>query len=360
MKKTSLLLVFSLCIVSLFAQNYTIHGHMNHPAYQGKKLYCLNAMTGALLDSVVIRDGLFQLQLQVDEPYVASLQTEKISRNNYYYINLVAEPGTVYCDMVTDSISGTPLNDRYAAFLRYCKYQQSVYRAYMTQLTESVNPPADVEEELGKNLQNVLDLMADHTRQTYLENKNDAVGALTLDYLADLQTLEYDALKELFQQGAPVVQSYIPLNMKMKQAEILANTAIGKPYIDLELTDYRTGERVKLSKYIDGKIALVDFWASWCRPCRAEIPNIANIYKKYGKDVVVISLDVWDKADAQAKAIREMKMDWIQLSDETSNATDTYGIDGIPHIMLIGADGTIIARDLRGDEIETAVKKALK
>ena len=112
---------------------------------------------------------------------------------------------------------------------------------------------------------------------------------------------------------------------------------------------------------IKGKVALIDFWASWCRPCRAEIPNIKKIYEKYGgKDLVVISLNVWDKPEAQAKAIKDLGMTWTQLTDATRNATDTYGVDGIPQILLIGKDGVIIARNLRGEEIEKAVKKALE
>ena len=144
----------------------------------------------------------------------------------------------------------------------------------------------------------------------------------------------------------------------MQQKE---TTKEGARYVDVDLVDFKTGNAVKLSDYVDGKIALVDFWASWCRPCRAEIPHIASIYKKYGNKIVVISLNVWDDPDAQAAAIQEMKMNWIQLTDPTeNNVTSLYGVEGIPQIMLIGADGTILARDLRGDEIEEAVKKALE
>ena len=106
---------------------------------------------------------------------------------------------------------------------------------------------------------------------------------------------------------------------------------------------------------------MIDFWASWCGPCRAEIPNIAEMHKKYAdKGVVVIGLNVWDKPDAQRKTIETMNMTWLQLADTTKVATDTYGVNGIPQIMLIGKDGTILARDLRGEAIEVAIVEALK
>jgi len=76
--------------------------------------------------------------------------------------------------------------------------------------------------------------------------------------------------------------------------------------------------------------------------------------------VVVIGLNVWDKPDAQRKTIETMNMTWLQLADTTKVATDTYGVNGIPQIMLIGKDGTILARDLRGEAIEAAIVEALK
>ena len=161
--------------------------------------------------------------------------------------------------------------------------------------------------------------------------------------------------------ASTVVTTYQNLQEKLAKMEKLSHTAPGKPFIDLDLTDYKTGKPIKLSKVIKGKVALIDFWASWCGPCRREIPNIAKIQEKYdSKDFVVVSLNVWDKPDAQAKAIKDMKMTWTQLTDPTHNATDVYGVDGIPQILLIGKDGVIIARDLRGEEIDKAVKKALE
>ena len=140
----------------------------------------------------------------------------------------------------------------------------------------------------------------------------------------------------------------------------LEATKAGQAYVDIDVIDYQTGNAAKLSDYVAGKIALVDFWASWCRPCRAEIPNIANIYKKYGDKIAVISLNVWDESESQAETIKELKMNWIQLTDTTKKATEAYGINGIPQIMLIGADGTILARDLREGAIEEAIVNALK
>lgn len=131
---------------------------------------------------------------------------------------------------------------------------------------------------------------------------------------------------------------------------------MGTQFLDVKEAD-TNGRLHKLSKYAGrGKWVLVDFWASWCGPCRAEMPNVVAAYKKYhdkGFEIVGFSFDV-DK-EAWKNAIESWDMPWIHLSDLKgweSVAGQVYGIQGIPDNVLIDPDGIIVARDLRGAELE--------
>ena len=134
------------------------------------------------------------------------------------------------------------------------------------------------------------------------------------------------------------------------------DSLIGKRFLDVKEND-PNGKAHRLSKYAGkGKWVLVDFWASWCGPCRGEMPNVVAAYKKYhdkGFEIVGLSFDV-DK-DAWNNAIRTWDMPWIHLSDLKgweSVAGLVYGIHGIPDNVLIDPDGIIVARDLRGPQLD--------
>lgn len=152
------------------------------------------------------------------------------------------------------------------------------------------------------------------------------------------------------------------------------NTQEGKPFVDFTV-DHVTGtdadgnpvyKKVSLSDYVGkGKYMLVDFWSPWCGPCKAEIPNIKAVYEKYhGDKFDVLSVAVWEESRKMnwqntIDTAAVYGITWNQINNGHQEPAELYGIDGIPHVILFGPDGTIVKRDLRGAALEAAVAAAV-
>ena len=360
MKKIALVLCAALLVLAACNKHqneYTLNGHLDDAAFEGKMVYLYDAFMGTVMDSTTITNGVFSFKDTVNSPKMVTIRTNEEDMN--YNLMAVLEPGTIYADLVTDSLSGTALNDVLHSFLvsenALGEGLEEDYYALM--MIEDEEEQKAAMQEFQVRYDEALAEDNKLINQYYNENKTNILGVY---FLNNMMELTYDQLETLLQGAAPEVVNHPSVQMKMEMLKKLAATQVGQPYADIDVIDFQTGNTAKLSDYVAGKIALVDFWASWCRPCRGEIPNIANIYKKYGDKIAVISLNVWDKPESQAEAIQELNMNWIQLTDPTKKATEAYGVNGIPQIILIGADGTILARDLREEAIEEAVVNALK
>ena len=135
----------------------------------------------------------------------------------------------------------------------------------------------------------------------------------------------------------------------------------GDRYADFEVVQ-PDGKVLKLSDFVGkGKYVLVDFWASWCGPCREEIPGLKDLWYEFkGESFDLVGAPVYDKPEKTLEAVGEFKIPWTQILGVPESVPETYGFDYIPYIILIGPDGTILERDLRGGAIRTAVRKYLE
>lgn len=188
--------------------------------------------------------------------------------------------------------------------------------------------------------------------QVIKENRDNVIPAF---FAKDIMyQLEFDELKELCDENTGY---YNHPNMAAPKALLagMIKRAPGSKFTDLEEADL-DGKLHKLSEYVgNGKYVLIDFWASWCGPCRAEMPNVKAAYEKYhakGFEIVGLSFD--QKKDAWEKAIKDMGLNWIHLSDLKgwqTVASDAYGVKSIPASVLVGPDGVIVAEGLRGEAL---------
>ena len=152
---------------------------------------------------------------------------------------------------------------------------------------------------------------------------------------------------------------FVPEEITEKQKA----TAAGQKFIDFEMLT-PDGKPVKLSDYVGkGKVVLVDFWASWCGPCRREMPNIVEAYAKYkGKNFEIVGVSLDQDADKWKDAIKKLNITWPQMSDLKgwqNEGAQLYAVNSIPHTMLVDADGTILARGLHGEKLQTKLEEVL-
>ena len=253
-----------------------------------------------------------------------------------------------------DSATGTANNDAYQEI----RNKINALNQKAQPIYESMGNADMTEEQRAENMK-ALEGLQNELGEVYKEgiekNITNPVGIhlFKMNYYS-METAENDALLQQipaqFQNDAAIV--------KIKEmVEKQKKTAVGQKFIDFEMQT-PDGKSVKLSDYAGkGKVVLVDFWASWCGPCRREMPNLVEAYAKYkGKNFEIVGVSLDQNADSWKEAIKTLKMTWPQMSDLkywNSEGAQLYAVNSIPHTMLIDGEGTIIARGLHGEELQT-------
>ena len=208
----------------------------------------------------------------------------------------------------------------------------------------------------------------DYLKKFLHENGNATLGVLALSWASrSFSPGEMDSamkdLKTKFPGNA--VLADVEKNSKAQQqqpAQSAAGTSwVGKTAPDFSLPD-KDGKEVSISSF-KGKYLLVDFWASWCGPCRMENPNVVAAYGEYkAKNFAILGVSLDKEKEPWIKAVEHDKLDWTQVSDLkywNSKAVEVFGFQGIPYNILIDPDGKVIAEELRGPELVAKLKQLL-
>ncbi len=361
MKTYFIAAALSLLVLSTQAQKgYVVEGNitgMTDGTIEMKKVY-----DGKVLNEAEVKGGKFTFKQDGkfvgDKVMIAGAGVRRFE----FYI----EPGKI---IITGdvkgpiTVSGTPSNDALTKYLNDVapieKKIADLRRQILAQ--KDTVEKKKLERDLGYQYESVFYPM----RKNFAKTHNNTI--LAAEFLsAGTGELQYKDMKALLGGLDPKTPENWYTNRLKNRLKILEKTDIGKTLPDFTLPD-TSGNMVKFSS-LRGKIVLVDFWASWCKPCREENQNVKKLYEQYGKaGFTVISVSIDEHRDKWTLAIRQDKLPWYHVSSLTGwscpVANDlgvAYGMSGVPYTLLVGRDGKVIDHNVRGQDLEVKLAELFK
>lgn len=355
--------LFFLCLIvsgSLLAQKkYFIKGTLNEPNAPVKIYFS----TGSTTDSTLLVNGKFSFEGKLTNPFKGTIYTAEINSKEKYpkreYLSFYVDEGvtTLYGlrTIKTALVKGGKTQREYQKLQDSLQWIRDLYDNISSIVRSSVAD--DTTKARVQGLYKILYPKSDAIEYQFIKNHPSSV--VSWDIVSNRGVIiNPDLLEPLFNLLSKDLQESEKGKLLKERIETAKRFKIGNPAIDFTIND-SLGNPVSLSSY-KGKYVLLDFWASWCGPCRAENPNMLKTYtnlKDKNFEILGVSLD--EKRDRWLKAIEEDKLPWKQVSDLKGFTTiaKIYDIRAIPQNYLIDPEGKIIAKNIRGENMEMIIKK---
>ncbi|MEG1522914.1 MAG: TlpA disulfide reductase family protein [Bacteroidales bacterium] len=315
------------------------------------------------IDSTTVTDGKFEFKGIAQDPQLGLIAS---GIRQIRPVTLILEKGNIMAKFDQEnSVSGTPGNDSLQAFNSHVMEESKKMQAIVTEYRSKKQDNSLTEEEENRLMTQYDAIEAalnKYDSAFIVANNNSLAGTYVLS--RSLTMMSAQEVEGFLANATPAFKATPLMKVINEFLAAAKRSEVGAQYTNLTMPNL-AGDEISLSDYIGkGKYVLVDFWASWCGPCRREMPVVVEAYKKYadkGFEIVGVSFD--DNHEAWEKGVKELGMTWPQMSDLKGwkcEASSVYGIRSIPATLLFDPQGKIIAKNLRGEELDETLAKYLK
>ena len=347
-------LVLGILLAACGRNAYQIDG--TYTKDDGTPVYLIDLNGSDTLGVTAVKDGKFAFSGKLPQPAYVSVGQGKER------VRFILEPGAATVNLDERTQSGLPMMEAIDAyndvFYGFDKVRSEARKALTAQ--KDALSPAEFNaawDELNKACKEGKTALADSMIRA---NKDNLVGAIVMN---DLAMVDPDAFLALYETVSEPIRQHKLVSDPYGQVQAVHETAPGTMFKDYTVPGGNPdGTDVKLSDYVGkGKYILLDHWASWCGPCKAEMPYIRKAWEAFhGDRFEVVSIACSDKREDTEAALAKLELPWPQILDGGKIPLKLYGVNAIPHLILFAPDGTILRRDLRGEQICSALEELLK